>query len=81
MTFLGIGGLAEIPDFVEFVDRTGTSQVVHLADESGELWEQFGAVDRSTFLFVNDDGTYVLSNYGAVDESRLSAEIERLRTS
>ena len=78
MRFVGVGGAAPIADLQPFITETGTEGVTHLADESGELWDQFGTSGRSTFLFVNDDGTYQLTEYGSVDEARLTAEVERL---
>lgn len=29
-------------------------------------------------MFVNDDGSFVLTDYGVVDEERLIAEVNRL---
>ncbi len=29
-------------------------------------------------MFVNDDGSFVLTQYGVVDEERLRTEVERL---
>jgi hypothetical protein len=29
-------------------------------------------------MFVNDDGSFVLTEYGVVDEARLTTEVERL---
>jgi hypothetical protein len=78
VTFLGIGGLAPGADLPAFVEETGTGAFTHLDDESGTLYEQFGAGDRSTFLFVDDDGTFVRTTYGTMTEDRLNSEIEKL---
>jgi hypothetical protein len=42
------------------------------------LWARFGTGGRSTFMFINDDGSFVLTDYGVVDEARLIDEVERL---
>ncbi|MDH3684034.1 MAG: hypothetical protein OEV40_29280 [Acidimicrobiia bacterium] len=78
MTFVGIAGLAPGGDFAAFIDETGTAGFAHLDDESGTLWERFGTGGRSTFLFVEEDGSFVLTTYGVVDEDRLRSEVERL---
>ena len=65
-------------DFAEFVERTGTGDFVHLDDAEGALWERFGTGGRSTFMFVDDDGSFVLTDYGVADEGRLVEEAERL---
>jgi len=79
---VGIAGLAPGADFGEFVEYTGTGAITHLNDETGELWPRFGATGRSTFLFVNDDGTILdRTEYGDMDEERLTEEVERLKSS
>lgn len=75
---MGVAGLAPGGDFAGFIEETGTGSFTHLNDESGALWERFGTGGRSTFLFVEDDGSYVLTTYGVVDEDRLRSEVERL---
>ena len=78
MTFVGVGGLAPGADFGSFVADTGTGDFTQLFDEDGSLFEQFGARDRSTFLFVNEDGTFDRTSFGVVGEEELVAEVERL---
>lgn len=65
-------------DFGEFVSYTGTGALTHLSDESGELWQQFGTEGRSTFLFVNQDGTFERTSYGQMDQDRLESEVQDL---
>ena len=64
--------------YAAFIDETGTGELVHLNDEAGDLWQRFGTSGRSTFMFVNNDETFLLSTYGAMDEGRLTEEVERL---
>lgn len=73
-----MAGQAPGADFQGFVDDTGTGALVHLDDERGDLWSRFGTGGRSTFLFVNDDGSYELTTYGSVDQARLEAEVTDL---
>lgn len=78
MTFVGIGGDATGSELQPFIDETGTVGFAHLDDSTGELWERFGTSGRSTFMFLDDDGSFVLTEYGIADEGRLIAEIERM---
>lgn len=63
---------------MSFIEQTGTGDFLQLDDSEGLLWERFGTGGRSTFMFVNDDGSFVLTDYGVVDEERLIAEVNRL---
>ena len=78
MQFVGIGGLAPGGDLAGFIEQTGTDGFVQLDDADGALWQLFGTGGRSTFMFVNDDGSFILTDYGVVDEERLGAEVQRL---
>ena len=79
MQFVGIGGDASGGDALdEFIGLTGTRGFPQLNDADGALWERFGTGGRSTFMFVNDDGSFVLTTYGIVDRDRLIEEVERL---
>ena len=77
--FVGIGGQAQPgADLAGFVAGTGTNGFTQLADESGDLWDRFGTGGRSTFMFVNEDGSFELTSYGVVDETELRSQVERL---
>ena len=76
-----MGGSAPGADFAAFVDGTGTGDFTQLVDEDGSLWEQLGAENRSTFMFVNDDGSIERTAFGVVGEDELIAEVERLTAS
>ncbi|MCP3988816.1 MAG: hypothetical protein GY724_07070 [Actinomycetia bacterium] len=65
-------------DFAGFIEQTGTGEFTHLDDETGELWTRFGAKGQSTFMFINDDGSFVQTGYGLIGEERLVDEVERL---
>ncbi len=79
MTFVGVGGQSSAgADFAGFVTRTGTDGFTQLVDATGEVYEQFGADDRSIFLFVNQDGMSEYMTWGVVEQSELSARVEQL---
>jgi hypothetical protein len=44
----------------------------------GAFVAETGTGARSTFLFVNQDGTFEFTSYGEVDQTRLEAEINDL---
>ena len=73
-----MAGLAPGADFGAFVTRTGTGAFPHLNDETGKLWKQLGASGRSTFLFVNADGTYQRTTYGSMNQKRLESMVQDL---
>jgi hypothetical protein len=75
---LGIGGRADSPALKRFVDRYGLSHFTQLDDDGAVLWDQFGADGRSTFLFMNDDGTFWRTGYGQVDLGSLTRGVEDL---
>ena len=78
MQFIGIASQAPGADLGAFIDKTGTDQITHLNDETGDLWNRFGTEGRSTFMFVDQDGSFELTTYGSVDKARLVEEVERL---
>ncbi|GEM_PF-2248159 len=81
MTFIGIGSRADIPELEEFVARHELAHFVQIHDEDQALWNRFGASGRSTFLFLNDDGTFSRTGYGEVNHTTLVERIEALISS
>lgn len=73
-----MAGLAPGADFGAFVKKTGTGNFPHLNDEKGSLWGQFGTTGRSTFMFVNSDGSYQLTSYGTMNQKRLETMVKDL---
>lgn len=61
-----------------FVERTGTGGFTHLVDDDGSLWARFGADIRSSFLFIDHDGTIQRTGYGEMDEARLRSMVEAM---
>lgn len=76
--FLGIGGRSELAELEQFVAHHELTHFTQLNDEGQALWERFGATGRSTFLFLDDDGTYSRTGYGEVDEELLTQRVEAL---
>ena len=72
VAFLGIAGLAPGDQMLEFIERTGTGGFPQVADHSGDLWTDFGADGRSTFLFLDGEtGETRRTFYGEMDEVTL----------
>ena len=71
--FLGVAGQATRSESEGFIDRFSVDGFPQVFDESGDFRDLLGGVSRSTFLFINDDGTTTLTQYGQVD-------VESLRT-
>ncbi len=56
----------------EFIEETGVEGFRHL-DNADDIWDRFGVTRQSTYVFINDDGTWRTSGYGS-----LSADVEGL---
>lgn len=68
VTIIGIPSLAGEAEMQEFVADTGTEVVTHIPDPDGVLWSHFGVTSHSTYVYVNDDGTWRTSGYGSLIE-------------
>lgn len=51
---------------------------MQLHDDDQDIWNSFGASGRSTFLFLNDDGTFSRTGYGEVNADVLLSSVEQL---
>lgn len=71
MQFLGVAGQATQSESEDFIARFGVDGFPQAFDGSGDLRDRLGGVSRSTFLFINDDGTATLTQYGQVDTMAL----------
>ncbi len=78
MQFLGVAGQATRSESEDFVARFGVDAFPQAFDESGDLRDRLGGVSRSTFLFINDDGTTSLTQYGQVDTASLRTFTQQL---
>ncbi|WP_049563914.1 redoxin domain-containing protein, partial [Nonomuraea sp. SBT364] len=57
VAFVGVAGLDTEAAMQEFVQRTGTGDLVHLSDTEGAVWTKLGVSEQSTFVFVKPDGS------------------------
>ena len=61
-----------------FVSLHGLTEFPQLNDAESALWDRFGASGRSTFLFLNDDGTFSRTGCGEVNNALLVERVEAL---
>ncbi|GAA0470883.1 thiol:disulfide interchange protein [Paractinoplanes deccanensis] len=74
---VGIAGLDKSKDAInQFVDRTGTSGIVHLDDRTGALYKHFGVTSQSSYRFVSPGGG-TESATGPLDERELADLIDQ----
>lgn len=78
VTFIGMAGLDELGASRDFVDRHGLGAFPHAHDPDGSIWQGFGTITRSAFVFVNDDGTLERTEYGILGADGLQAEVDAL---
>ena len=57
----------------DFVATHGADAFQSVDDPNTELWMRFGVTSQSTYVFINDDGTWRASGYG-----RLEADVQGL---
>lgn len=58
---------SEIEFMLEFVDDTGSSAFPHIPDIEGEIWDRFDVTRQRTYVYLNDDGTWIQAGYGSLD--------------
>ncbi|MEL6985334.1 MAG: hypothetical protein AAFO29_23075 [Actinomycetota bacterium] len=71
--FVGVPGLSNETAMAQFVEETGTGAFPHMPDTEGDLWQIFGVLEHRTYVYINDDGTFRLGNYGD-----LAGDVEEL---
>lgn len=76
--FVGIGVQADLDSVQAWIAEYGVDTFPHIHDADGGLQARFGGASRSTFYFLNDDGSVVSTAYGSVDESGLREQVENL---
>ncbi len=65
---VGVPGLANERQMIQFVEGTGSDALTHVPDEDGEIWTRFGVMQQRTYVFINDDGAWRTSGYGSLQE-------------
>jgi len=48
-----------------FLDETGANTFANLT-AGQDVWDRFGVTRRSTYVYINDDGTWRTSGYGSL---------------
>jgi len=76
--FLGVAGQGTRSESEGFIDRFSIDGFPQVFDESGDFRDLLGGVSRSTFLFINDDGTASLTQYGQMDAGSLRTFTQQL---
>lgn len=77
VTFVGVAGLDTEVAMKEFVQRTGTGDIVHLADTKGAVWTKLGVSEQSTFVFMKPDGSTTTAS-GPLGQATLEGHVRQL---
>lgn len=80
MTFLGIAGRDEPGAMAKFADLQNVRSFEHIADESGQVWVDFGVIVQPSYAFVQQDGTVELIT-GGIPADNLAERLEALAAS
>lgn len=66
---VGLAGLSDDDRSMrDFVARTKTAGLTHLADPTGSLWKRFGVTSQHTFVLLRADGTVAHTGPLSADE-------------
>lgn len=57
VTVIGIAGYGTAEEMRQFAMRTGTEDIVHLNDSTGELWTRFEVPIQPSVVALNDNGS------------------------
>lgn len=68
MNFVGVPGLANQADMIDFVNDRGVGAMRHIPDEAGVIWDRFGVIRQRTYVLINDDGTVRVTGYGNLEQ-------------
>ena len=67
---VGVASRDDLSPMRQFVTNMGVDAFPHIADISGEIWEEFGISGQPAFAFINDDGAVEIV-IGAIGEDEL----------
>jgi thiol-disulfide isomerase/thioredoxin len=77
VAFVGVAGLDTEAAMKEFVQRTGTGNIVQLSDDKGVVWTKLGVSAQSTFVFMKPDGSTEKAS-GPLGENSLTEHVQKL---
>jgi thiol-disulfide isomerase/thioredoxin len=77
VAFVGVAGLDTEAAMKEFVQQTGTGDIVHLSDAKGAVWTKLGVSEQSTFVFMKPDGSTEKTS-GPLSQDRLDGHVRQL---
>jgi len=67
---VGVASRDDLAPMRQFVTNMGVDAFPHIADISGEIWEEFGVSGQPAYAFINDDGVVEIV-IGAIGEDEL----------
>lgn len=76
--FVGMAGHDTDEAHRAFVDEHGLGEMLHVVDEDGSLWSQYGVSYQPAWVFIDEDGTTELVAGGLYDDldARLRALVD-----
>ncbi|MFI6742435.1 TlpA family protein disulfide reductase [Nonomuraea sp. NPDC050451] len=77
VAFVGVAGLDTEAAMKEFVQRTGTGNLVHLSDVKGAVWTKLGVSEQSTFVFMKPNGSTKRAS-GPLSQDKLDEHLREL---
>lgn len=80
ITFLGMAGASELPQYRAFVDKYDLGVIAHAIDPDRSLWASFGVSYQPAWVFIDADGS-VDVHAGAYSAADLDARLEELAAS
>lgn len=77
VNFIGIAGYGTAEEMTDFTRRTGTEEILHLNDATGELWTGFEVPIQPSAVTIKADGTAILK-VGPSSKAELEQMLEAL---
>lgn len=76
--FVGMAGHDTDDAHRAFVDEHGLGEMLHVVDEDGSLWSQYGVSYQPAWVFIDEDGTVEVVAGGLYDDlgARLQALVD-----
>lgn len=75
--FVGVAGQGSKVAMADFVRETGTGDLTHLADTSGNVWREYGVAVQPSFAFITRDGRADI-RVGSLEERTLRALVAEI---